>query len=118
VVAGIQVVARTVARTDWLELQPVIWSRAFNSDSRVRMVGSQLRQSTKDPYAFRSRVQPMLAALVTSRLKRRHGVDPAYDPDTARVLTGEWLWDLITTTRPRTLSAEEIAQAVEAVEKL
>jgi hypothetical protein len=118
VVGGIRVVARTVARTDWLELQPVTWGRAFNSDSRVRMVGSQLRQSSKDPYAFRTRIQPMLATMVTSRLKRRHGVDPAYDPVTARALTGDWLWDLVTTTEARTPSPDEIARAVEAVERL
>jgi hypothetical protein len=116
--AGVRVIAAAVARTDWTELLPVTWSRGFNSDTRVRRLGSQLRQSTKDPYAFRRLVQPVLAALVTSRLQRRHGIDPAYDPDTARALAGEWLWDLVTTTEPRTPSPDEIARAVEAVEKL
>jgi hypothetical protein len=118
VAAGIRVIAAAAAHTDWIELRPVTWSRGYNSDTRVRMLGSQLRQSTKDPYAFRRLVQPALAAVVTSRLHRRHGIDPRYDPDTARALAGEWLWDLVTTTEPRTPSPEEIARAVEAVEKL
>ncbi len=118
VLAGIRVLAGTLAQTDWTEPVPPPRSRAFNSDTRVRMIGSQLRQSTRDPDAFRRSTQPTLAALVAARLQRRHGIDMSYYAGDARAVTGEWLWDLITTTEPRTPTPAEIDRAVEAIENL
>ena len=118
VVAGIRVLAGRVARTDWTEPVAAPRSRGFNSDSRVRMIGSQLRQSTREPDAFRRSTQPTLAALAAARLQRRHGIDMAYYPADAAAITGEWLWDLITTTEPRTPTPADIDRAVAAIENL
>lgn len=118
VVAGIRVLAAAVARTEWTEPVAPPRSRAFNSDTRVRMIGSQLRQSTRDPDAYRRSTQATLAALAATRLQRKHGIDMTYYSGDARAITGDWLWDLLTTTEPRTPTPDELARAVEAIENL
>lgn len=118
VATGIRLLADAVRGTDWPDPVAAPMVRAYNSDTRVRFLSSQLRQSTKDAHAFRHLVQPGLATLVNARLQRRHGIDATVQPDAARELTGDWLWDLVTTNEPRTPTAAELARAVEIVENL
>lgn len=118
VLAGIRVLAGALASTEWIEPVAPPRSQAFNSDTRVRMIGTQLRQATRDADTFRRSTQPTLAALAAARLQRKHGIDMSYYTGDARALTGDWLWDLLTTTEPRTPTPDELARAVEAIEKL
>jgi hypothetical protein len=67
---------------------------------------------------FVRRIRPMLLELATDRLVHRHGIDPGLEPDRARDLVGEQVWNLITGTDARTASFAEIEQAVQTIEKL
>ena len=70
---------------------------------------------------FEQRVRPLLVRLVDERLRQRHGIDPARDPDRARKIVGEQLWQLRTGTptpgeRPPT--PREVAATVELIEAI
>ena len=67
---------------------------------------------------FTSGVLPALGDLVDERLRQRHGCTRVTDPDRARDLLGEHLWNLLRTPARRPPSSREIAAVVAELEKL
>jgi hypothetical protein len=92
--------------------------RLRSNDSRTQFLATWLQESHRDPATFERRIRPLLADLTNDRLVHRHGIDPVAEPDRARAVAGDQLWQLITGTAARTASYAEIDQAVQTIEKL
>jgi hypothetical protein len=89
-----------------------------SNDSRAQFLATWVQESHRDQATFERRIRPLLAELANDRLVHRHGIDPAAEPDKARAVAGDQLWQLITGTTARTVSYAEIEQAVQTIEKL
>lgn len=72
----------------------------------------------RDPRQFVRSVQPRLVALIDERLRLRHGVTLASDPQRARQLLGEALWTFVSEPVSRNPSPRELAALVRQVEEL
>lgn len=79
---------------------PLGWSRREDVERYVRTVPKMLRE------------------LADERLRQRHGLTIASDPESARVLLGEELWTTLTTPVKRPLAPRELAASVSRLEKL
>lgn len=65
-----------------------------------------------------TRTSPLIAELVDERLRLRHGLTRASDPERARTLVGEKLWSYLADPDARTPSSRELAALLTEVEKL
>ncbi|WP_433210735.1 hypothetical protein ACQP00_48755 [Dactylosporangium sp. CS-047395] len=72
----------------------------------------------RDPNRFAAVVVPRFTDLVDARLRQRHGITLAGQPDQARKLVGEELWQLLHYTPSRVPSPQDIASIVAKVEAL
>ena len=79
---------------------------------------SRLSWGGTDPDRFRHRVRPELVALAADLLRTRRGVDLRTEPDRARSILGEPLWQLITRTPTRSPSRAELSRLVDALERI
>jgi hypothetical protein len=75
-------------------------------------------QGPADAARFSRNVLPVLAELADERLRQRHGLTRASDPDRARELLGEPLWRLLEDPGRKPPKAKEWAAHVQALEKL
>jgi len=66
----------------------------------------------------RSRVRPELVTLAADLLRTRRGIDLDTEPDLARSILGEPLWQLITRTPTRSPNRAELARLVDALERI
>jgi hypothetical protein len=79
----------------------------------------RLAWGSVDPDRFRERVRPVLVDLTVERLRSRHGVDPATQPEEARRILGESLWQMVTGPPPsRCPTGPELSRLVEAMERI
>ncbi|MEU4393312.1 hypothetical protein [Kribbella sp. NPDC023855] len=98
--------------------------RGRNSDNRTQFLATWVQESNRERRAgegsmtFARRIQPLLLELTVDRLVHRHGIDPQLEPERARAVVGDHLWDLITSTEARTATLAEIEVAVQTIEKL
>jgi hypothetical protein len=98
--------------------------RARTNDNRTQFIATWLQESGRERRAgegsqtFVRRVRPLLLELATDRLVHRHGVDPEREPDRARAITGERLWQLVAGDDKRTASLDEIEYAIHTIENL
>ncbi|TCC35600.1 hypothetical protein [Kribbella speibonae] len=98
--------------------------RARTNDNRTQFIATWLQESSRERRAgegsqtFARRVRPLLFELATDRLVHRHGVDPGLEPDRARAITGDRLWQLIAGDDKRTASLDEIEYAIHTIENL
>lgn len=67
---------------------------------------------------FAQGVHPDLGELVDERLRHRHGLTRASEPDRARALLGEPLWKFLTTPTKRPPAPRDLAAIVAQLEKL
>jgi hypothetical protein len=79
---------------------------------------SRLSWGAADPYRFRERVRPELVALATDLLRTRRGVDLRSQPDQARHILGEPLWQLMTGPLERSPSRAQLSRAVSVLERI
>jgi hypothetical protein len=79
---------------------------------------SRLSWGATDPDRFRNRVRPELVALAADLLSTRRGIDLRTEPDLARSILGEPLWQLITRTPTRSPSRAELSRLVDALERI
>ncbi len=77
---------------------------------------SRLSWGVADPYRFRERVRPELVALATDLLRTRRGVDLRSQPEQARHILGEPLWQLMTGPLERSPSRAQLSRAVADLE--
>ena len=98
--------------------------RSRSNDNRTQFLATWVAESDRERRAgegsltFARRIRPLLLELTRDRLVHRHGIDPELEPDRAREVTGDQLWNLITGTETRTASFAEIELAVQTIEKL
>lgn len=88
--------------------------------SAVRRWENRL-QGPAEPARFSRNVLPVLAELAEladERLRQRHGLTRATDPEQARALLGEPLWRLLEDPARKPPKAKEWAAHVQALEKL
>lgn len=79
----------------------------------------RLAWGSVDADRFRERVRPVLVDLTLERLRSRHGVDPATQPEDSRRILGESLWQMVTGPPPsRCPSRPELSRLVEEMERL
>jgi hypothetical protein len=78
----------------------------------VKLVWSQGEQDR-----FARGVLPALGELVDERLRQRHRLTRATDPDRARALLGKHLWSFLATPARRPPSPRELAAIVDELEK-
>ncbi|MEO6503318.1 MAG: hypothetical protein ABIQ09_15590, partial [Jatrophihabitantaceae bacterium] len=64
--------------------------------SRLRQSERRLEAASRDGSKYDRNVRPMLARLVTERLRQKYGIDPGSQPVQAREVLGEQLWSLTT----------------------
>ncbi|MBX6749227.1 MAG: hypothetical protein IRY85_06055 [Micromonosporaceae bacterium] len=84
------------------------WSRLLEwADTRVVV----------DPGRFSRTVGARIGELVDERLRQRYGITRASDPDRARAIVGESLWDLLGSHR-RWVSYREIVSATAELERM
>jgi hypothetical protein len=72
-----------------------------------------------DADRFGQRVRPLLAGIAADRLRSRRGIDPRSQPDQARRIVGESLWELMTGPPPtRAPRRAELNQLVDSLERI
>jgi hypothetical protein len=84
----------------------------------VRQWESRLKSAQHDAGRFTESILPVLGELVDERLRQRHGITRDSDPQRARVICGDELWDFLTTSSRRKPSAKDYAVFVSQLEKI
>jgi hypothetical protein len=95
--------------------------RAAPDDGLIALASLEHRLSwgSVDPDRFRERVRPVLVDLALERLRSRHGVDPATQPEEARRILGESLWQMVTGPPPsRCPTRPELSRLVQEMERI
>lgn len=123
---AIRLISPQVLETNWPTRhdEQLAALRARSNDNRTQFIATWLQESSRERRAgegsqtFVRRIRPLLLELSTDRLVHRHGVDPALEPDRARAITGDRLWNLITGDDKRTASLDEIEAAIHTIENL
>jgi hypothetical protein len=98
--------------------------RIRTNDNRTQFIATWLQESSRERRAgegsrtFARRVRPLLLELTTDRLVHRHGIDPEREPERARELTGDRLWQLVAGDDQRTASLDDIEYAIHTIENL
>jgi hypothetical protein len=78
----------------------------------------RLSWGASDPDRFRDRVRPELVGLAADLLRTRRGIDLRTEPDRARRILGEPLWQLTTRPPERSPSRAELSRLVDALERI
>jgi hypothetical protein len=94
------------------------WQATDALRSAVRRWEQQLGWSQSEAARFSRNVLPVLAELTDERLRLRHGITRASDPQRARQLLGEPFWQLLADPDRRPPKPRELAAHVEALERL
>jgi hypothetical protein len=123
---AVRLVAPQVLETGWPARhdEKLAASRARSNDNRTQFIATWLQESSRERRAgegsqtFVRRVRPLLLELTRDRLVERHGVNPDLEPDRARALAGDYLWNLVTSDEKRTASLDEIEYAINTIENL
>jgi hypothetical protein len=95
--------------------------RPVPDDGLIELTSLEHRLSwgSVDADRFRERVRPVLVDLALERLRSRRGVDPRTQPEEARRILGESLWQMVTGPPPsRCPTRPELSRLVEALERI
>jgi hypothetical protein len=123
---AIRLISAQVLETNWPTRhdEQLAAMRTRSEDNRTQFISTWLTESSRERRAgegsqtFIRRIRPLLLELSTDRLVHRHGVDPELEPDRARAITGDRLWNLIAGDEKRTASLDEIEYAIHTIENL
>lgn len=88
-----------------------LWAAVSRWDNR-------LEWTYRDPARFDSLVRPLVGELVDERLRQRHGITRASDPQRARVMLGDPLWTFLVTPVTRSPTPRDLAAIVAHLEAL
>ena len=94
------------------------WAGTDTLRAAVRRWEQQLDWSQREPDSFSRNVLPVLAELTDERLRLKHGFTRASDPQRAREVLGEPLWQFLDEPGRRTPKPRELSAYVEALEKI
>lgn len=106
-----------VTETRWPQREDEI-PTPRGSESRVQFVSTWVQEATRNREVYQRRLRPLLVTVVASRLRHAHGIDMDFEPDAARAVTGEWLWELVTGLQDKVLTYDELTRLVDEVEGL
>ena len=123
---AIRLIAPQVLETAWPTRhdEQLAALRTRSNDNRTQFLATWLQESNRErrvgegSLTFVRRIRPLMLELTTDRLVHRHGVDPTTEPDRAKAITGEHLWNLITGDENRTASLDQIENAIQTIENL
>lgn len=82
----------------------------------IRMWQRRLSAGQESPDKFQHTAQERLAVLVTERLRQLHGVELSAEPDLARRLLGDDLYDLVTVPMGAVPAEAELARLITRIE--
>jgi hypothetical protein len=99
-------------------VEPPGEERVDDAEPLLTSLESRLSWGAADPDRFRERLRPELVGLATDLLRTRRGVDPRTQPEHARTILGDPLWQLMTGRLERSPSRAELARMVEALERI
>lgn len=88
---------------------------------RLRQLERRLDRASRDPLNFEWTLQPMLAQLAAERLRYKHGINLHREPDQAREVVGEQLWQIMTTppnTPTQRVNPHRLRELVEAISRI
>jgi hypothetical protein len=68
------------------------------------------------PEQFARNVQPRLVEIIDERLRLKHGITRAREPERARAVLGETLWRFVTAPVTWSISGRDVAALIEAME--
>ena len=103
------------------QVVPDLPQRPAPDDGLIELTSLEHRLSwgSVDPDRFRERVRPVLVDLALERLRSRRGVDPATQPEEARRILGESLWQMVTGPPPsRCPTRPELSRLIEEMERI
>jgi hypothetical protein len=103
------------------QVVPATPERPEPDDGLIELTSLEYRLSwgSVDPDRFRERVRPVLVDLALERLRSRRGVDPATQPEEARRILGESLWQMVTGPPPsRCPTRSELSRLVDEMERI
>ncbi|GIJ44824.1 hypothetical protein Val02_17100 [Virgisporangium aliadipatigenens] len=84
----------------------------------VRRWEQRFAWTERDHVRFASAVRPRLGELVAERLRQKHGVSVAEQPEKARAILGDPLWTFLTERVKRGPKPAELAALVAEMEKI
>ncbi len=88
---------------------------------RLRQLERRLEGASTDGTKFAWNVRPVLAQLAAERLRHRHAIIIRRDPERARAMLGEQLWQIVTSppNAPGTAqNLEQLSRLVASIERL
>ncbi|HEX4727480.1 MAG TPA: hypothetical protein VH298_06760 [Jatrophihabitans sp.] len=105
-------------------LEPIelgIATRTASYAVRLRQLERRLQAASVDGAKFDWGLRPLLAQLVAERLRHRHAITIRREPETARAMLGEQLWQMINgrSDQPSPpLTKHQLTVLIEAIEAL
>nr|WP_300337650.1 hypothetical protein [Actinomyces sp.] len=86
-------------------------------DRRLSTLTWLLREATS-PRGWDRGVRPHLAQLTRDRLRESQAIDVGTDPERARALLGEELWELVSGTTPAPRTERDLIRLIERIQSL
>lgn len=84
----------------------------------VKRWEARLEWCHADASAFNRKIVPALAEIVDERLRQRHGITRSSDPQRARALVGEPLWNFLSAPVRRPPGPRELANLIAWMERI
>lgn len=117
--AGWRLVRTTVPPPEPVADRPPPREQVGDGFHELASLEHRLSWGSVDADRFGRRVRPLLVGLAVERLRSRRGVDPESQPDQARRIVGESLWELMTGPPPtRSPSRAELSLLVDDLERI
>lgn len=87
---------------------------------RLRQLERRLEGACSDPSKFEWSLRPLLAELAVERLSSKHGINFRHEPQTAREVVGEQLWQIMTTsdTSSQPVRPAQLRELVQAISRI
>lgn len=98
-----------------------IATRTASYAVRLRQLERRLQAASVDGAKFDWGLRPLLAQLAAERLRYRHAITIQREPETARAMLGEQLWQMINSQSEAPgppLSRQQLTVLIEAIEAL
>jgi hypothetical protein len=120
--ALLMLVRSTVHEMRPLELpSPGVTPRSTEYSVRLRQLERRLQAANTDGTKFDWSLRPLLAQLAAERLRHRHAITIRREPERARAMLGEQLWQMISSQPAEpspALSRQQLTALIEAIEAL
>jgi hypothetical protein len=122
-------VARQVAPPEQVEELPrsssadyaessLLWPTVDGLYAATASWDNRLSWTQRDAKRFDAQVRPLLGELVDERLRQRHSLTRASDPERARALLGDPLWTFLATPVTRSPTPKQMAAVIQRMEAL